>query len=58
MIFITKSVLALMISFLIAIITSLILIPILKKEKAGQRLNNYLRSAHKEKEGNTGCCRS
>ena len=51
MIFITKSVLALMISFLIAIITSLILIPILKKEKAGQRLNNYLRSAHKEKEG-------
>lgn len=51
MLFITKSVLAFMISFLVSIIVALILIPILKKEKAGQRINNYLRSAHKEKEG-------
>ncbi|MGE5456151.1 MAG: phospho-N-acetylmuramoyl-pentapeptide-transferase [Ignavibacteriales bacterium] len=47
----TKSVLAMMIGFLMAIVTAVILIPILKKLKAGQTINKYLAEAHKAKSG-------
>ena len=47
----TRGVLALMIGFIIAIITGVILVPLLKKLKAGQSLSTYLSKAHKEKEG-------
>jgi len=47
----TKGVLALMIGFIIAIITGVIIVPILKKIKAKQTLSTYLFKSHKEKEG-------
>ena len=47
----TKSVLAMMIGFLMAIATAVILIPILKRLKAGQTINKYLVEAHKSKSG-------
>ena len=49
--FLTKSVLALMINFILGIIVALILIPVLKRKKASQRLNEYLKDAHKSKNG-------
>ena len=48
MLILTKSVLALMISFLLAITFAIILIPILKK-RANQRLSVYLEIRHKSK---------
>lgn len=51
MLVLTKSALALMIGFLFAICLSLLLIPILRKLKAGQRLSIYLEKAHKNKQG-------
>lgn len=51
MLVLTKSAIALMISFLFSICISLILIPYLKKLKAGQRLSIYLEEAHKQKQG-------
>lgn len=47
----TKSVLALMINFILGIIVALILIPILKRKKVNQSLNEYLRDSHKSKQG-------
>jgi len=47
----TRGVLALMIGFIIAIITGVILLPLLKKLKAKQTLSSYLFKKHKEKEG-------
>lgn len=47
----TKSVLAMMIGFLMAIATAVILIPILKRLKAGQTINKYLAETHKSKSG-------
>jgi phospho-N-acetylmuramoyl-pentapeptide-transferase len=47
----TKSVLAMMIGFLMAIVTAVILIPILKKLKAGQTINKYLEKTHSSKSG-------
>ena len=51
MLILTKSIMAMMIGFLLAVIIALILIPFLKKEKAEQSINYYLRSAHHNKEG-------
>ncbi len=51
MLVLTKVVLAMMIGFIIATLLAIILIPFLKKEKAGQSISVYLRKAHKEKEG-------
>lgn len=51
MLVLTKSALALMTSFLMAIALALILIPVLKKLKAGQRLSVYLEEAHRSKQG-------
>lgn len=51
MIILTKAVLVMMISLIISVITGIILIPILKKLKAGQRLSQYLEEEHKQKNG-------
>ena len=50
MLVMTKSLFALMIGFIISTIFGIILIPILKKVKAGQRINVYV-DAHKSKAG-------
>lgn len=51
MLILTKSMLAMMIGFLLAVVFSSIIIPILKKLKADQQLSIYLRDTHKEKQG-------
>ena len=50
MLVLTKSLFALMIGFIISTIFGIILIPILKKVKAGQRINVYV-DAHRSKAG-------
>ncbi|MCI9434842.1 MAG: phospho-N-acetylmuramoyl-pentapeptide-transferase [Bacilli bacterium] len=47
----TKSVLAMMISFILAVLLGLFLIPILKKLKASQRVSVYVSEMHKQKNG-------
>lgn len=47
----TKSVLAMMISFILAVLFGLFLIPILKKLKASQRVSVYVSEMHKQKNG-------
>ncbi len=51
MLILTKSIMAMMISFIFAVITALIIIPLLKKMHAAQSLSIYLQRAHKSKEG-------
>ena len=51
MLILTKSIMAMMISFIFAVITGLIIIPLLKKLHASQSLSIYLQRAHKNKEG-------
>ena len=51
MLILAKSVLAMMISFILAIIFGYFLIPILKKLKVKQNISNYLSEQHKEKNG-------
>lgn len=51
MIILTKAVLVMMISLILSIITGLILIPLLRKFKANQRLSIYLEEKHKKKIG-------
>ena len=51
MLILTKSVLSMMIAFLSSILLSLILIPYLRRLKAGQRLSVYLEDTHKKKQG-------
>ncbi|MDD3048617.1 MAG: phospho-N-acetylmuramoyl-pentapeptide-transferase [Bacilli bacterium] len=51
MLILTKSVLALMIGFLLSAIIGLILIPALKRMKVGQRISIYLSDSHKSKAG-------
>ncbi len=51
MLILTKSIMAMMISFIIAAITGLIIIPLLKKLHAAQSLSIYLKRTHKSKEG-------
>ena len=47
----TKGVLALMIGFIISIVMGVLILPILRKIKASQKLSTYLEKKHKEKEG-------
>lgn len=47
----TKSVLAMMISFILAVLFGVFLIPILKKMKASQRISIYVSEMHKSKNG-------
>ncbi len=51
MIILTKSMMAVMIGFILSLITAFILIPILKKLKVNQSLSVYLRSSHIKKQG-------
>ena len=51
MLILTKSIMAMMISFIFAAITGLILIPLLKRLHASQSLNVYLKRAHQSKIG-------
>ena len=51
MLILTKSMLAMMIGFLLSIICGVIFIPILKKLKASQSLSVYLENAHRSKSG-------
>ena len=51
MLILTKSIMAMMISFISAVITGLIIIPLLKKFHASQSLSIYLQRTHKSKEG-------
>lgn len=51
MLILTKSIMAMMISFIFAVITALIIIPLLKNMHAAQSLSIYLQRAHKSKEG-------
>ena len=47
----TKSVLAMMISFILAVLFGIFLIPLLKKMKASQRISIYVSEMHKSKNG-------
>ena len=47
----TKSVLAMMISFILAVLFGIFLIPILKRLKASQRVSVYVSEMHKQKNG-------
>lgn len=47
----TKTVFAIMIGFLLAIVLGLILIPILKRKKIGQKISIYVGESHHKKEG-------
>ena len=51
MLILTKSVLVMMIGFLSSLVFSMILIPVLRKVKANQRLSIYLEEAHIKKKG-------
>lgn len=47
----TKTVFAIMIGFLLAIVLGLILIPILRRKKIGQKISVYVGESHHKKEG-------
>ena len=47
----TKAILVMLTSLLLSIVVGLILLPILKRKKAGQRLSIYLEEKHKSKQG-------
>lgn len=49
MLLMTKAVLAMMIGFVLSVITAVILIPLLRKLKANQNLSVYLQEAHRSK---------
>lgn len=51
MLILTKAAFAMMIGFIFSIVTAVILIPILKRHKAGQSLSVYLEERHSEKQG-------
>lgn len=51
MIILTKSILEIMIGFVLSVITGIILIPILKRFKASQHVSIYLKESHRSKEG-------
>lgn len=51
MLILAKAMLALMIGFILAILCGLVLIPLLKRKKAGQSVSVFLKEKHKEKNG-------
>lgn len=51
MLVLAKAMLALMIGFILSILCGLILIPYLKRKKAGQSVSIFLKQKHKEKDG-------
>ena len=51
MLLLTKAVFAIMIGFLFSTVLGLILVPVLKKMRVGQRISEFVGVAHKKKEG-------
>ena len=51
MLLLTKAVFAIMIGFLFSVVLGIILLPMLKKLKVGQRISSYLGYSHRKKEG-------
>lgn len=51
MLLLTKSILSIMVGFIIAVILGLLLIPILKRINFGQRISEYVGESHRKKEG-------
>ena len=51
MLLLTKAVFAIMIGFLFSVVLGLILLPLLKKLKVGQRISSYVGYSHRKKEG-------
>ena len=51
MLILTKSILSLMVGFIIAVIMGLILVPVLKRINFGQRISEYVGESHRKKEG-------
>ena len=50
MLILAKSILAMMIGFILSIIIGFILIPFLRKKKIGQTVSVFLQNKHKEKD--------
>lgn len=51
MLLLTKAVFAIMVGFLFSVVLGLILLPILRKLKVGQRISSYVSFTHRKKEG-------
>ena len=51
MLILAKSVLSLMIGFLVSIVLGVIIVPILRRSHIEQRVSVYLENAHKRKDG-------
>ena len=51
MLILAKSVLSLMIGFLVSIVLGLIIVPILRRSHIKQRVSIYLEDSHKKKDG-------
>ena len=51
MLILTKSMLAIMVGFIISVIFGLMLIPLLKRINFGQRISQYVKDSHRNKEG-------
>ena len=51
MLLLTKAVFAIMIGFLFSVVLGLILLPLLKRLKVGQRISSYVGYSHRKKEG-------
>ena len=51
MLILTKSILSIMVGFIIAVVMGLVLIPILKRINFGQRISEYVGESHRKKEG-------
>ena len=51
MLILTKTVLSILIGFLLSISLGMLLVPVLKKKKAAQQLSRYLKDTHKTKAG-------
>ncbi len=51
MLLLTKAVFAIMIGFLFSVVLGLVLLPLLRKLKVGQRISSYVGYSHRQKEG-------
>ena len=51
MLILTKSILSIMVGFIIAVVFGLLLVPILKRINFGQRISEYVGESHRKKEG-------
>ena len=51
MLLLTKAVFAIMVGFLFSVVLGLVLLPLLRKLKVGQRISSYVGYSHRQKEG-------